>query len=223
MTEPQAEFFPQCENCDFFNAEGAPHARCRRHQFVMPEVSWQVVCRDWVTGGETVDFSALQPDTLHYYAAGSNAVKHAPLRRFADLQRMLISVRVRQDEQYGWVIYVSDSRSHYFPSPGQDVNVRISRRSCKFRIANPPRNLATELIPQQGTWREVVYQKPVFMLYSCEHRELLYSWLCSFMDMGAYAKDSFAPNIFAFLEVVGNNTDYILYADTLIYHQYLLR
>ena len=223
MTESQSKFFPQCENCDFFNAQGAPHERCRRHQFVMPNVDWQIICRDWATEGETVDFSALQPGTLYYYAAGSDAVKHAPLRPFADLKRMLISVRVRQDEQYGWVIYVGDRSSHHFPSPGADVNVRISRRNCKFRIANPSRDLAAEMILQQGEWRAMIHQKPAFMLYSCEHRELLYSWLCSFMDMEAYSKNSFVPNIFAFLEVVGNNTDYLLYADALIYQQYLLR
>ncbi|XWX04189.1 hypothetical protein VZO05_01280 [Aggregatilineales bacterium SYSU G02658] len=223
MTNPQTEFFPQCENCDFFNAAGTLYERCRRHRFIMPEVNWQIVCRDWMTGGETVDFSALQPETLHYYAAGSDAVKHAPLRRFADLNRMLISVRLRQDEQYGWVIYVGGERSHYFPAPGEDVNVLISRRNCKFQIANPPRHLATEMIAQKGAWREVTHKKQAFMLYSREHHQLIYSWLRSFMDIEAYVAKSFAPNIFAFLEVVGNNTDYVLYADTLVYHPYLLR
>ncbi len=223
MTSPQTEFFPQCENCDFFNAAGTLHERCRRHRFIMPEVNWQIVCRDWMTGGETVDFSALQPETLHYYAAGSDAIKHAPLRRFADLNRMLISVRLRQDSQYGWVIYVGSNRSHYFPAPSEDVNVLISRRNCKFQIANPPREMAREMIFQRGEWREVQHKQTSFMLYSREHPQLIYSWLCSFMDIEAYIAKSFAPNIFAFLEVVGNNTDYVLYADTLVYHPYLLR
>lgn len=223
MPSEQASLYPQCENCDFYDQVAAHHQRCRKHGFVMPEVNWQIVCRDWAAGGESVDFSALEAGTLHYYAAGSDDITHAPLRKFVDLKRMILSVRLRHDNEYGWVIYVGSSLSQFFPTPGTHVNVVISRRNCKFQITNPQRTMATEMIAQRGMWQEVQHTQQSFMLYSTEHHELIYSWLNSFMRVDEYIENSFVPSLFAFIEVIGNDTDYVLYADTLAYRQFLRR
>lgn len=223
MPEVQQSLYPQCENCDFYDHVTESAYKCRRHRFVMPDVDWQIVCRDWAHGGEGVDFSALEPDTLHYYSAASGDIVHAPLRPFADLQRMLVSVRLRRDKEYGWVIYIGTNSNHHFPAPGARVNVLISRRRCKFQIANPQRELAKEMIPADGTWQEVHHTQHSFMLYSTEHHQLIYSWLNSFMEIDRYIESSFVPSVFAFVEVMGNNEDYILYADSLAYRQYLRR
>ncbi len=223
MPDQQESLYPQCENCDFYDRVTESAQRCRKHKFTMPEVEWQIVCRDWIHGGEQADFGSLEANTLHYYAAGSEDITHAPLRRFSDLKNTMVSVRLRRDKEYGWVIYLGAHSSRHFPSPGTHVNVMISRRSCKFQIANPLREMAKEMIPQHGSWQEVRHTQQSFMLFSMEHHQLVYSWLNSFMDIDRYIEESFVPSVFAFMEVGGKNSEYTLYADTLAYRQYLLR
>jgi hypothetical protein len=212
---------PQCENCDFYNHNARDNFKCSKHRFVMPLVDWQIVCRDWMYQGEGVDFSGLQKEALHYYSEASGELIHAPLKDFKSLKRMMLSVRLRRDEEFGWIISVG-KQSQFFPAPGNVVTINISRRKCKFQVVNTERNLAVEMIPNEdGTWQTNYHTQRAFMLYSIESPQLLHDWLNAFMDVDELIKNSFVPSVFAFLEVVGNYNDYHLYADSLVYGKYM--
>lgn len=218
-----SELQPSCENCDFFNHGRNNDLRlCRKHDFVMPRVGWQMLCKDWCHNEQSVDFGDMDPETLYYYSLGSGKPRSALLARMEALQRLVLSVNIRQDKEMGWVI-VPRTHQELFPPPGSLLTVVISGRRSKFQIANVERNLAVEMIPlQRGRWDKQIHTQQVVMLQSMESPQLLQDWLNSFIDLEALSKHSFTPSLFAFIEMPDETKgDHYLYPDLLMYEDYL--
>ncbi|QPC84375.1 hypothetical protein G4Y79_08370 [Phototrophicus methaneseepsis] len=213
---------PDCSNCDFFkHGDHFTERRCAKYDFVMPRVDWQILCNDWQHEGQNVNFSFEEDETLYYYSAGSGEIIYAPISPLQELQSLLISVSVRRDEEYGWIIFPRQYR-HYFPEPDTRVVVVVGDRKCAFQVTNAERRLAAEMIPSGGgKWETHYHTQSVFMLYSLESPDLLYDWLDSFMNLERMIDASIAPSVFAFMEVRNRNREYILHADLLTYNNYL--
>jgi hypothetical protein len=59
--------FARCENCDFMHMlikKVSAHA----YNFLMPQIGWYTLCRDWRTNGESIDLSSLEARKLYYYS-----------------------------------------------------------------------------------------------------------------------------------------------------------
>jgi hypothetical protein len=212
------QHLPSCENCDFFRRMSDEERLCNRHDFVMPRVDWQILCQDWQHKGSQVDWTDLKPGTLYYYS--SSAGMRAEIGQFKNLQRIIFSVSIRQDEAMGWVIFPR-RYYNYFPAPDRMVTILIGERRCKFQVVNVERNVATEMIPRdEGQWDTQTHTQQVLLLTSLESPDLLRDWLSSIMNVGAYIEDSFAPSLFAFIEVKRPFAEYALHADMLAYQKY---
>lgn len=213
---------PECQNCDFFRKrdDASDDAVCMKHNFVMPRIDWQTICKDWQTNNETVSFQDMEEEMLYYYSYGSGDILIAPLAHFRQLQFPLISVSVRQDKSLGWVIYPR-KQNQFFPAPDSLVTVYVGERKSKFQIVNMERNLAVEMVPRSHGWEKQVHTQQVFMLGSLESPNLLYDWSQSFMDFDAFIDDSFSPSLFAFLEVLDHTGEYVLHPDLLTYEKYV--
>lgn len=212
---------PDCLNCVFYKKQAKNHHHCSKHDFVMPSIDWQVVCADWQGQPDNPNRLPFKPEAggLYYYS-WTRGLMVQPLVAFHELNDVLISVSLRQDEKYGWVIFPR-KQTHYFPPPQELVNVVIDGRVCKFQVVNEERNLAAEIIPTEDGWDEQYHSRQIFMLYSVESPTLIYDWLKTVMNIDAYIADTIAPSVFAFLEVAGNDVDYALFPDLLVYQQYL--
>lgn len=214
--------YPDCTNCAFYNKQAKHHRHCGKHSFVMPLIDWQMICADWQT--KLPHLQVQLPFTperqmLYYYSMARGFIVQ-PLVAFTQLNNVVISVSLRRDEAYGWVIYPR-RQTHFFPPPQELVNVVIDGRTCKFQVVNEERNLATEIIPTEDGWDEQFHSRQIFMLYSVESPTLLYDWLKTIMDIDAYIANTLSPSVFAFLEIAGNDVDYALFPDLLFYEQYL--
>ena len=212
---------PDCSNCKFYKDEDTyTERRCAKHDFVMPRLDWQIVCKDWERDGERLDVE-MDEGILYYYSGGSGEMVYAPIGPFEDVQSILVSVSVRRDEDHGWIIFPRQYR-HYFPEPDTRLVVVVGQRKCAFQVINAERRLAAEMIPSDsGNWETHYHTQHVFMLYSLESPDLLYDWLDSVIDIERMIADSLAPSIFAFVEVRKRNQEYVLHADLLAYGDYL--
>lgn len=215
--------YPDCSHCVFYNKTAKQHRHCQKHAFVMPTVDWHTICADWSGIAEDVQELPFEPESnhLYYYSLGQGQLFYESLGHFNILNNMLISVSLRYDEQYGWVIFPR-RQTQFFPAPQALVNVTIGGRRCKFQVVNDERNLATEIIPTEEGWSEQHHSRQIFMLYSVESPTLIYDWLRTIINVDKYIEDTIAPSVFAFLEIAGNDLDYALYADLLVYHKYLV-
>src|SRR5262245_34560253 len=98
------EVQPECESCDFFKRSASGRRLCSKHNFQMPLVDWHILCKDWRHNGKGVDLRSLKPDILYYYSSASGKMVRAEVASFAQLQRLVLSASVRQDDEMGWVI-----------------------------------------------------------------------------------------------------------------------
>jgi|GEM_PF-1915998 len=214
--------YPECQNCRFFDADAVnSERRCKQHDFVMPRIDWQIVCTDWQHDQETLKNSPLEPGTLYYYSYASGNTLYAPIAPMSRLQSLLISVSVRQDNEYGWIIFPRQYQI-YFPPPDSRLTLVVDNRRCAFQVATQERRLAAEMVPTgKGKWEAFYHMQQVYMLYSLESPDLLFEWLNSFMDVEAALADSLAPSLPAFIEIRNRNREYVLHADLLNYGKYL--
>lgn len=215
--------YPECENCAFFRMhETYAERKCTRHDIVLPRIDWQMICVDWQNGEHRIDAGHLEPGILYYYSYGTGDIIDSRLADFGRLRNMLISVTVRQDKELGWVIYPRNHR-RYFPAAGKMLTVMVGDRKSKFYAVDAERTLVSKMMPGEAGWETVYHNKSVYMLHSLESSELLYHWFSSFMDCDRYIDESFAPNLFAFMEIVEQDRMYALHPDLLLYNKYLYR
>lgn len=186
----------------------------------MPNIDWNMLCKDWQHQGQGIELNQVEPKTLYYYSYGSGDIRIAPIQRFDYLRHMLVSVSIRFDEEYGWIIFPRNYHS-YFPAPDTMVTVYIGQRKSKFVTINAERKLAVEMIPMaDGEWEKQFHMQQVFMLYSMESPDLLVDWLDQIVDVAGVIRDSLAPSIFAFMEI-RRNGEYILHPDLLSYQKHI--
>ena len=213
---------PDCSNCHFFMAH-EDERQCRKHDFIMPQVGWQVICQDWQHEDcDTLPNFPMQSDILYYYSESKDELRHSELGAFWELQTPLLSVSIREDDQYGWIIFPRNNK-HYFPRPDSLVTVMIDGRPCKFQTLLGERGFVKEhhlVKDSNGAMIQSLHTRPVFMLASLESPDLLRDWLDQVMDFKAYEEESFIPNIHALVEVVETDESYIMHADLLAYRQY---
>jgi hypothetical protein len=217
MANPN-QMLPQCENCMFYRKE---NNSCAKHRIFFPMIEWQMLCKDWANEGDLFDFSMLDEGGLYYYSASQEDVIFQPLRSFEALEKPLIGVRIRRDEEYGWVIYVGKN-NQFLPAPNGYVTVKVNERKSKFTVVNAERNLAIEMITGNiGDWKMIYHKQQAYMLRSMESDSLLFDWMDTFIDVNAYVANSFVPSFLAFLEVDDSEQNlYTLSPDLLVYEAY---
>jgi hypothetical protein len=187
----------------------------------MPLIDWHILCRDWQHDQRQIDREDMQAGVLYYYSSATGQLRLSEVGPFTQLQRLVISVSVRHDDELGWVI-VPRHYHIYFPPPDSLINVRVGERKSKFQVVNSERKIAMEMIPaENGQWEAQSHMQQVYMLTSMESPDLLYDWLNSFMDVEAFLAQSFAPSLVALVEILRQGSEYALHADTLAYQKFL--
>lgn len=210
---------PECENCHFFIRDSKTGITgCDRHQVILPQIDWPLICKDWYLEGETFDLD-LEESILYYYSFGTGELVGLPLLPFDKLKNFILSVSIRRDKEYGWVISPR-SNLQYFPPPSEFITVLVGNRRCKFEVVSEQRNSALELFPTDEGWQAETHSRNITYLASLESPTLLEEWLNEFIDLKQLEADSLAPNILAFIEVVDEYKDYVLHADMLKYRKY---
>jgi hypothetical protein len=218
--------YPECENCDFF-IRNRPELerRCRAHDFIMPRIGWQVICRDWQHNQHNSKrFSRLDQDTLFYYSYDSdNNLLGAPLGTFPALQRLLVGVNIRQDKRLGWVVQPHTNR-RYFPQPGQQLAILLYEEEYLFEAAEVERSVAASMIAGlSGKIEAASHSERVYTIYCLDGPTVLYEWLDTFMHLDDYINESFVPSIFAFSTIIYPNSFYTLRPDLLTYGRFVRR
>lgn len=211
--------YPQCENCDFFKHEEQSARKCAKHNFVMPALDWQVVCKDWQHARQGVDFDQFEPKTLYYYSYGLGDVIFSVFQRFEALKKPYLTVILRQDEEFGWVIYPRN-RNIFFPAPNAYIAVQIGESRRKFQVVKAERRIAYEPMPKGVDMTIIDHAREFLMLKSIESPTLIYDWLNQFLDLPRLLSDHAMPSLLAFLEVTEAGQEYVLYADMLMYGKY---
>lgn len=212
--------YPQCENCQFFTGPRADGRQCQKHQFVMPSIDWQMVCKDWRNDRKRLRLS-LSEQTLYYYSYGSGQIRKAPIAHFDQLQNPLVSVTLRRDEELGWVIYPRQY-IHYFPRAGESFSVFIGEQAYRFHSVHEARNVAAAMTAMgDNVWEMNYHEQYIYMLYHDADPNLLYRWANQMLDFDAYMRDCFVPNLFAFVEVIRQGAQYALHPDLLAYQAYI--
>lgn len=211
---------PECANCDFFLADSTDGRKCSKHKFVMPNVDWHILCKDWQHQGKSVDFMKMRPDELYYYSYATG-LRSAFLGKFEQLQRMIVSVSIRYDKEFGWILFPR-KYTHFFPAPDTPITLILGNRKSRFQVTNTERNLAVEMFPnEEGNWEAHYHTQQVYMLYSLESTDLLRDWLDGYIEFDRHVKENVIPSFHAFVEVMAREMEYILHPDLLAYHEYL--
>lgn len=201
---------PQCETCTFFKSNAPNQRHCNQHDFVMPRADWYMVCGDWQHDGESSPLVAdCETGALYYYTRDGSRMQAQLLGRFEQLQRLITSVRVRYDTEYGWII---DPRraADLFPQPGERLTIQLHQQPFTFEAIQVERALAVS-----GNAGGISHS--VYLLYGVNEPDLLFHWANLFLDMEAYITGKFAPSVFAFAEVIAPGQTYALHPDMLTY------
>lgn len=217
---------PACRNCRFVSMDDPEGPRCRKHRFIMPRIDWHIVCADYEGDQGLEQLPRLEAGQLYYYSGEGPALRCLALSPFADLKNPLASVVLREDREFGWVLYPRSSRD-YFPAPSTFVTVLLDQRPGKFQVVSIERSLAMELVPMDaGRWEGQAHLRYVLMLRCMESPTLLREWLEKHIDLAAYMDDHsnqrFPANLFAFAEVIQPGARYALHPDWLVYEKYVL-
>jgi hypothetical protein len=145
---PNGAHHPQCytcANCDRLRlADGADRRACRLHDFVMPILPSEEICRDWARPPETQPYrlwvpgvkdprllvydpeelpqfpnglAPLEPGYLYTYGYHS-ADPPWDLGTFESLQRLLIQADINRIPRVGWAIVLHRSLYRCFSEPG---------------------------------------------------------------------------------------------------------
>ena len=227
-----------CRNCYFYSDVTDQEQKCRRHDFVMPQIGWSTFCRDWSAHeeGDTPFFTSIyQEDMLYYYTYNerSDVLLQAEFAPLSFLQTMVLSVSIREDFElrtagginHEWVI---DTRRNYtyFPGPQYPFNIMLGDHYYKFEIVSIDRNMTLEMTSQPGGWEQLRHVQPVFVLRSLESPSLLRDWLHSQLDVPRF-REQVSRNqplsVLCFLQILHYQTNYRLALDELTYGPYLLQ
>lgn len=211
--------YPQCENCQFFTNRHDDNRQCQKYDFVMPEIDWQMVCKDWRNGNKRLRLN-LTEQMLYYYSYGSGQIRKSPIAPFRQLQNLIVSVTLRRDEEFGWVIYPRQ-RLHHFPQVGASFSLFIGEQSYRFCSVYEARNVATAMTTMgDNVWEMNYHEQYIYMLYHEDDPNLLYYWANQLLDFDAYMRDCFVPSLFAFVEIIQYGHSYALHPDLLAYEAY---
>ncbi len=242
---PNGHYHAQCQNCASY-AYRKRGRRCRKHDFVLPRLS-EVICRDWQVREreartkpwaynyapaliESDEFRALIPGALYYYHYSSSQPPR-PLGSFAELQSLVWSVHIRQDEELGWTLYLHSGDYDLLPQPGTPIAIELDGSAYPYLVADLPRRRATggHRTPS-GTWETRYETTTQRTIYSLVAPDALHTWLTVRLDLSAYHtateanefKESVRDAGFsAFMMATGEQRTYLLRAlDDLLYHPY---
>lgn len=199
---PSDALHAQCRNCASF-VERRSGRLCSKHDFLMPNLNGQVLCRDWRVTAEdrgylpsdyafaealvaSEGFRALHPDTLYYYHFFSDAPP-APLARFEALQAQVWAAWIVQVPNYGWALLQPRADYGLIPPPGASVCVRLEAVEYQFDIVEV--DLAEVVGGSRmpgGGWEVRWGMRPKRILHCPAAPAALYHWLDAQLDLERY-------------------------------------
>ena len=239
---PNGKYDPQCYNCQFVTHR-QDRRSCKLHDFVMPDIDTEIICRDFQLAeelqGDSVhfgyvprfmhsqEFRTLEPGSLYY-----SFDRYGKFGAFRNLQRLIIDGDVYNDEELGWVIYLRHNRTQYpfLPEPKTRFRVLLNGDTYDFEIADlERRRLMGGRREEDGRWINNWQTVTTRIVYCPSKPNVLYDWLDHYFDARTLVEHLTDPSktrfpeieselwISCFVEIIEEKTVYRLRPDSL-YH-----
>lgn len=183
---PNGRGSPQCYNCDFYTT--SQDARnCRKHNFVMPTITSEVLCNDWKHAGSRKPFPSLSPGFLYYYSYASQN-RPEPLYHFDQLQQQLIfsSVWLSKDQEYGWAIHLNQYDYKNFPGPGEQVTIGVDEKELQMNVIDVERDQRRGSSRNAEDKWETRYERGIQrLIFAPSSPGVVYEWLDGIFNLDA--------------------------------------
>jgi hypothetical protein len=133
------DYGEHCQNCNSFNSKRPDRRFCERHNFVMPIVSYYVICANWQSQGKSQENKFVARLEKGFLYAWDPYLRPSPqkLDRFEAIQDLFIDldVTVIENPEHGFLIYLPQ-RKDAFPEPGETISISIDLVPVEFLIRN---------------------------------------------------------------------------------------
>jgi len=188
---PNGHFNAQCFNCISYVYRRKGRS-CRKHDFLMPRVSAELICRDWRhregsdNPGEIAKYRALEPNVLYYYHYTYDAPPE-PLTRFAALNTPIWNVDVYHDAALSWVIRPGMEEHPSSPRPGASCIVHLDGAPHRFEVVEAARRrVVGGRRTAAGSWEDAWQERQERLLHCPEEPAVLREWLDAQFDVEAH-------------------------------------
>ena len=241
---PNGKYDAQCYTCDFFLGRSRPS--CKIHDFTLPRIDPEVICRDWrLAGGLQGDwhfdyaprFVASEEFTsLNHGVLYQSLDCFESLGTFEHLQNLWTEVRVYPEDELGWAIYLPEDRHEHFPKPGDTCAVRLDEIPGRFRVQDVPRRrLRGGHRSDDGRWISRWEETVTRVVSFPETPAIIKEWLNRYFDIESLVtyyreKPGWAMpdvddelSIALFVEVVKRGEEYALHPDVGLYRSFVRR
>jgi len=188
---PNGHFNAQCFNCMAFVYRRNGRS-CRKHDFLMPRLSAELICRDWrhregsENPSEIAKYRALEPNVLYYYHYTSDAPPE-PLAPFAALKTPVWNVDVYCDVELGWAIRTRREDHPQSPLPGASCTVHLDGAPHRFGVVEAARRrVVGGRRTAAGSWEDTWQERRERLLHCPETPAVLREWLGAQFDVDAH-------------------------------------
>src|SRR5262245_37863030 len=188
---PNGHFNAQCFNCVAFVYRRNGRS-CRKHDFLMPRVSAELICRDWrhregsENPAEIAKYQALEPNVLYYYHYTSDAPPEA-LAPFSALKTPVWNVDVYHDAALSWAIRAPKEDDYLSPQPGALCTVNLNGAPHRFEVVEVARRrVVGGRRTAAGGWEDTWQERRERLLHCPEELAVLREWLDAQFDVDAH-------------------------------------
>lgn len=175
---PNGRDVAQCLNCIHYTTR-QDDRNCRLHDFVMPQLSVEVLCKDYknkrdLSGLDISVLKNLDSEKLYYYLhAASEELE--PLDTFNNIQNYVLDIIVRNDDIYrenklGWIAVIKESQYGFFPGCNQRIVITATGKDMHCKL------IETQVLRKQQT-------VPCRVIVAEGYPNYFYEWLNVHFDM----------------------------------------